>query len=192
VIANGVAERFYYRFPRANRIHIKSRRDRVSNLIVISFPDEQLAFEMRAALAKLQKEYLIDMEDVVVVTKDEKGKVKLHQAVNLTAAGAVGGGFWGMLIGMIFLNPLLGAAVGAGAGALSGKFTDIGIDDEFMKNLGEQFQPGCSAIFILVKKATPDKVMEALEQFKGKGKVLQTSLTKDEEDTLRAFIESKS
>lgn len=164
----------------------------MSNLIVISFPGEQLAFEMRAALAKLQKEYLIDMEDVVVVTKDEKGKVKLHQAVNLTAAGAVGGGFWGMLIGMIFLNPLLGAAVGAGAGALSGKFTDIGIDDEFMKNLGEQFQPGCSAIFILVKKATPDKVMEALEQFKGKGKVLQTSLTKDEEDTLRAFVESKS
>lgn len=164
----------------------------MSNLIVISFPEEQLAFEMRAALAKLQKEYLIEMEDVVVVTKDDKGKVKLHQAVNLTAAGAVGGGFWGMLIGMIFLNPLLGAAVGAGAGALSGRFTDIGIDDAFMKDLGEQFQPGCSAIFILVKKATPDKIMEALEQFKGKGKVLQTSLTKDEEEGLRAFIEGKA
>lgn len=164
----------------------------MSNLVVISFPEEQLAFEMRAALAKLQKEYLIEMEDVVVVTKDAKGKVKLHQAVNLTAAGAVGGGFWGMLIGMIFLNPLLGAAVGAGAGALSGRFTDIGIDDSFMKELSEQFQPGCSAIFILVKKATPDKVMAALEQFKGKGKVLQTSLTKDEEDGLRAFIESQA
>lgn len=164
----------------------------MSTLVVISFPEEQLAFEMRAALAKLQKEYLIEMEDVVVVTKDAHGKVKLHQAVNLTAAGAVGGGFWGMLIGMIFLNPLLGAAVGAGAGALSGRFTDIGIDDAFMKELGEQFQPGCSAIFVLVKKATPDKVMAALEQFKGKGKVLQTSLTKDEEDTLRAFIESQA
>jgi uncharacterized membrane protein len=162
----------------------------MSNLIVISFPDEQLAFEMRAALAKLQKEYLIEMEDVVIVTKDDKGKVKLHQAVNLAAAGAVGGGFWGMLIGMLFLNPLLGAAVGAGAGALSGRFTDIGIDDNFMKDLAEQFQPGCAAIFVLVKKATPDKVMAALEQFKGKGKVLQTSLTKDEEDGLRAFIES--
>ncbi len=164
----------------------------MSNLVVISFPEEQLAFEMRAALAKLQKEYLIEMEDVVIVTKDEKGKVKMHQAVNLTAAGAVGGGFWGMLIGMLFLNPLLGAAVGAGAGALSGRFTDIGIDDAFMKELAEEFKPGCSAIFVLVKKATPDKVMAALEQFKGKGKVLQTSLTKDEEDTLRAFIESRS
>jgi len=164
----------------------------MSNLVVISFPEEQLAFEMRASLAKLQKEYLIDMEDVVIVTKDPEGKVKLHQAVNLTAAGAVGGSFWGMLIGMLFLNPLLGAAVGAGAGALSGRFTDIGIDDAFMKDLAETFKPGCAAIFVLVRKATPDKLLERLEQFKGKGKVIQTSLTKDEEDSLRAFIESQS
>ena len=62
----------------------------------------------------MQKEYLIDMGDFVVVTKDDKGKVKLHQAKNLTALGAVSGGLWGTLIGLIFLNPLLGAAVGAG------------------------------------------------------------------------------
>ena len=164
----------------------------MSNLIVISFPEEQLAFEMRAALAKLQKEYLIEMEDVVVVTKDDSGKVKLHQATNLTAMGAVGGGFWGMLIGMIFLNPLLGAAVGAGAGALSGRFTDLGIDDKFMKDLSESFKPGCSAIFILVRKATADKVLDGLAQFKGKGKVIQTSLNKDEEQSLRAFIEAQA
>jgi len=161
----------------------------MSDLVVISFPQEQLAFEMRAELAKLQKEYLIDMEDVVVVTKDDAGKVKLHQAVSLTAMGAVGGGFWGMLIGMLFLNPLLGAAVGAGAGALSGKLTDIGVNDEFMKELANSFKPGCSAIFILVRKATADKVLEALKPFHGKGKVLQTSLTKDEEAELRKVIE---
>jgi uncharacterized membrane protein len=163
----------------------------MSNLIVISFPDEQLAFEMRAALVKLQKEYLIEMEDVVIVTKDDKDKVKLHQAMNLTAMGAASGGFWGMLIGLLFLNPLLGAAVGAGAGALSGRFTDLGIDDQFMKALAENFKPGCSAIFILVKKATADKVLEGLQQFKGKGKIIQTSLTKDEEEGLRAFIEAQ-
>jgi uncharacterized membrane protein len=164
----------------------------MSNLVVISFPDEQLAFEMRAALAKLQKEYLIDMEDVVVVTKDAEGKVKLHQAMNLTAMGAVGGGFWGLLIGMIFLNPLLGAAVGAGAGALSGRFSDLGINDNFMKELSDHFKPGCSAIFILVRKATPDKVLDGLQAFRGKGKVIQTSLTKDDEATLRAFIEAQT
>jgi uncharacterized membrane protein len=80
--------------------------------------------------------------------------------------------------------------LGRGAGALSGRFTDLGINDDFMKQLAEKFQPGGSAIFILVKKVTPDKVLAALEPFKGKGHVIQTSLTKDEEDGLRALIEA--
>ena len=160
----------------------------MSNLVVIGFDDEQQAFELRAELAKLQKEYLIEMEDIVVVTKDDKGKTKLHQAVNLTAAGAMSGTFWGMLIGMIFFNPLLGAAVGAGAGALSGKFADIGIDDNFIKELSETFKPGCSAVFVLVRKSTPDKVLEELKGFKGK--VLKTSLSADREDALRKVLEA--
>jgi uncharacterized membrane protein len=164
----------------------------MSDLIVVSFPEEHLAFELRAELAKMQKAYLIDMEDVVVVTKDDTGKVKLHQAVNLSAVGAVGGGFWGMLIGLVFLNPLLGAAVGAGAGALSGRFSDIGINDDFMKGLAQNFQPGCSAVFILVRKVTADKVLDGLAEFKGKGKVLQTSLEKDQEESLKAFLEGSS
>ncbi|MGA9262479.1 MAG: DUF1269 domain-containing protein, partial [Desulfobacterales bacterium] len=97
---------------------------------------------------------------------------KLHQAVNLTLTGAVGGSFWGMLIGMIFLNPLLGAAVGAGAGALSGKLSDIGIDDKFMKEFSKDFMPGASALFVLFRKATADKVLERLKDFKGR--VLKT------------------
>jgi uncharacterized membrane protein len=159
----------------------------MSDLVVIGFDNENKAFEMRAELAKLQKEYLIEMEDVVVVTKDDKGKVKLHQAANLTAAGAVSGGFWGMLIGMIFLNPLAGAALGAGAGALSGKFADIGIGDNFMKELGETFTPGSSAVFVLVRKVTPDKVLDALKGFGGK--ILKTSLTADKEDALQEVLE---
>ena len=159
----------------------------MSDLVVIGFDNEHTAFDMRAELVKLQKEYLIDMEDVVVVTKDDKGKFKLHQAVNLTAAGAVGGSFWGMLIGMIFLNPLVGAAVGAGAGALSGKLSDIGISDKFIKELGETITPGSSALFVLVRKATPDKVLEALKGFKGK--ILKTSLTADKEEALREVLE---
>jgi len=161
----------------------------MSDLIVISFEDEQTAFALRAELAKLQQEYLIEMDDAVVVTKDDKGKVKLHQAQNLTALGAVGGGFWGTLIGMIFLNPLLGAAVGAGAGALSGALADIGISNDMMKSFAESFKPGCSALFVLVRKATGDKVLAGLSEFTGKGKVLKTSLTKDKEEELRKVIE---
>ena len=161
----------------------------MSDLAVIVFNDETTAFEMRTALAKMQKEYLIELEDAVVVTKDAQNKVKLHQAVNLTAAGAAGGGFWGALIGMIFLNPLLGAAVGAGAGALSGKFSDIGVDDQMMKELAASFTPGSSALFVLVRKATTDKVLEGLKAFAGKGKVLKTSLKKDTEEALRQALE---
>ncbi len=94
-----------------------------------------------------------------------------------------------MLIGLLFLNPLLGAAVGAGAGALSGKLSDIGVDDHFMKDLATHFQPGCAAIFVLVRKATTDKVLDGLRPFHGKGQVLRTSLTKDEETELREVIE---
>lgn len=160
----------------------------MSDLVIIGFNDEHTAFEMRAALAKMQKEYLIDMEDIVVVTRDDNGKVTLHQAANLTAAGAVGGTFWGMLIGMIFLNPLLGAAVGAGSGALAGFLSDIGISDQFMKDLGSTLRPGTSALFVLFRKMTSDKVLEKLRQFNGK--VLQTSLTRDAEEALRQALSS--
>src|SRR5689334_18603098 len=135
----------------------------MSNLIVFGFKSEADAFEMRAALTRMQSQYLIEMEDAVVVTRDSKGKVHLHQPVNLAAAGAVRGTLWGSLIGLIFLNPFLGAAIGAGAGAVSGAVTDIGISDDFMKDLGNTLTPGASALFLLVRKSTPDKVLEGLK-----------------------------
>lgn len=161
----------------------------MSNLVAVVFKDETTAFEMRAALAKMQKEYLIEMEDAVVVTKDDKGKVKLHQAMSLTLAGAVSGSFWGMLVGFLFLNPFLGLAVGAGAGALSGKLTDIGISDQMMKDLAASFEPGSSALFVLIRKVTTDKVLEGLHDFVGKAKVFKTSLNQDAEKTLRNALE---
>jgi uncharacterized membrane protein len=164
----------------------------MSNLIVLGFQNEADAFEMRAALARMQSQYLIEMEDAVVVTRDSHNKVKLHQPVNLAAAGALSGTFWGSLIGLLFLNPLLGAAVGAGSGALAGAFSDIGINDEFMKDLGATLTPGTSALFVLVRKSTPDKVLEGLKPFIGKAKVLRTSLTKDKEEELRKALEGVS
>ena len=158
----------------------------MSTLVVIGYDDPFKAQEVRLMLAKMQKDYLIDLEDAVVAVKDEKGKVKLHQAVNLTAAGAVSGGFWGSLIGLIFLNPLLGLAMGATAGAVSGTLSDVGIDDKFMKELAAQMNPNSSVLFILVRKATPDKV---LDEIKGTGgKILKTSLSHDDEAKLQAAL----
>src|SRR5215470_1976170 len=158
----------------------------MSTLAVIGYDDQFKAEKVRLTLIKMQKDYLIDLEDAVVAVKDEKGKVRLHQAVNVTAAGAVGGGFWGALIGLIFLNPLLGAAVGATAGAVSGALTDLGIDDNFMKGLSETLKPNSSALFVLVRKATPDKVLE--EMAGSGGKVLKSSLSHEDEARLQAAL----
>src|SRR5262245_63688364 len=128
----------------------------MSTRVVIEYDDQYKAEEVRLRLRKMQKEYLIDMEDAVVAVKDDKGKIKLHQAVNLTGLGAVSGGFWGALIGLIFLNPLLGMAVGATAGAVSGALRDVGIDDRFMKELAEGLLAGRSAQLVVVWKATTE------------------------------------
>jgi uncharacterized membrane protein len=161
----------------------------MSDLIVIAYDDEFKAEEVRLTLAKLQVEHLIELEDAAVVVKNEQGKIKLKQAVNLTGAGAASGGFWGVLIGILFFNPLLGAAVGAASGALAGAFSDIGVDDNFIRELGETLQPKSSALFVLVRKVTPDKVLEEVGKFGGK--VLRTSLTKDEESQLQTVLDNR-
>jgi uncharacterized membrane protein len=146
------------------------------------------AEEVRLRLQKMQRDYLVDLADAVVAVKDEKGKVKLNQIHNLTASGAVSGGLWGTLIGVIFLNPLLGMAAGAAAGAVGGALTDIGINDDFMKKIASGFNNGTSALFVLVRKVTPDKVLAELEGTGGK--ILQTSLTHEQETKLQAALDA--
>ncbi len=159
-----------------------------AQLIVVAYPDMFKAEEVRLTLMKLQKSYLIDMEDAVVATKDAKGKIALNQINNLTAAGAVSGGFWGLLVGLLFMNPLLGAAVGASTGAVSGALADVGINDNFMKELAGHLEPETSALFILVRSVTLDKVLPEIEPFGGK--VLQSSLTQEDEAKLQAALDS--
>lgn len=160
----------------------------MSELIVIAFDDEATGFELRAELVKMQQDYLIEMEDAVVVTRKSEDDIKLHQAVNLTAAGALGGGFWGTFIGLIFLNPLLGAAVGAASGALAGVLSDVGINDNFIKETARAVPPGGSAVFVLVRKMTGDKVLERLQSFQHRGRVLKTSLSQEDEARLREAL----
>ncbi|MGB5770909.1 MAG: DUF1269 domain-containing protein [Crocosphaera sp.] len=161
----------------------------MSELIAIAYDSEFKAEEVRLTLAKLQKEHLIELEDAAIVVKNDQGKVKLNQAINLTAAGAASGSFWGLLIGTLFFAPLVGAAVGAASGALSGALSDIGVDDDFMRELGETLTPGTSALFVLIRKVTPDKVLEEIAPFGGK--VLRTSLTKDDESQLQEVLNNR-
>src|SRR5262245_18547640 len=145
-------------------------------------------------LRSLQREYLIDLEDACVVEREKSGKVYIKQAVNLTALGAAAGGsrgaLWDAIVGVLFLNPLAGMAVGAitgaGVGALPGSLSDYGISDDFVKKLGQTIPEGSSALFILFKRVNEDKVFPEIEPHKPR--VLRTSMSNDAENKLQTAL----
>ena len=156
----------------------------MSNLIVFTFDNETEAERMRDTLVSMQKQQIISLEDAAVVIRRENGKVKVKQAQSLVGAGALGGSFWGLLIGLLFWAIWLGLEIGAASGALAGGMTDIGVDDKFIKEVGEYIEPGHSALFLLVTDSTPEKVLDGLSDFHPA--VYQTSLSKEDEAKLRA------
>ncbi len=158
----------------------------MSELVVIAYPTEAKAEEVRQKLMAMQKDYLLELGDAVVAVKDIKGRIRLNQLLNTTGAGAVSGAFWGTLIGLIFLMPLAGAALGAASGAFSGALTDVGINDKWMKETAAAIQPGTAALFVLVRRVTADKVLERL---RGEGgTVMKTSLDHTKEAALQAAL----
>lgn len=155
----------------------------MSDLIVLAFKDETSAAQMRDELTGMQKQHLISLADAAVVVRRQDGKVKVHQAVNLVGSGAFGGAFWGLLIGMLFWAPWLGMAIGAASGALGGALSDYGVDDKFIREVGKTIEPGNSALFLLIRDWTEDKVMDSVAKYDAT--VLQTSLSKADEAKLR-------
>jgi uncharacterized membrane protein len=157
----------------------------MAELVVVAFDDVAEADRALTELARLQREYLIDLEDAVIAIRQPDGKVNLKQSISLVGVGAASGGLsgamWGTLVGLLFLNPLAGMAVGglvgAGSGALSGTLVDYGINDDFIRRIGETLQPNTSALFVLVRKAQPEKVMNELSGFRGR--VIRSSLSPD-------------
>ena len=161
----------------------------MSDLVAVAYPDKETAEAVRERLLHLVTEHVIELEDAVIVDRDEKGRVKLHQLHSPAARGAAGGALWGGLIGLLFLAPLLGMAVGAAAGGASGALVDVGISDDFMKGLGQKIPQGGSALIVLVRKVTPDKVLPEISQFGGE--VIQTSLDDESEARLREVLERR-
>ncbi len=162
----------------------------MSDLVVIAFPSEAKAEEVRNKLFDLQKEYLIELNDAVIAVKQPNGRVKLNQIFHPAAAGAASGSFWGLLIGLIFMMPLAGVAIGAASGALGGALSDAGINDKFMKDAAQTLQSGSAALFVLIRKMTGDKVLAAL---RGEGgTVLRTSLDETKEAALRQALAAQT
>jgi uncharacterized membrane protein len=158
----------------------------MSTLVAIAYPDTGTAEQVRQELVRATKEHLVRLDDAVIVEHKPDGKIKLHQAMSTTGAGAAGGALWGGLIGLIFLAPLFGMAIGAASGALGGKLSDVGVNDNFMKELGEKMQPGTAALIALGSTDARDKVIERVKPYGGH--VIQTSLGTEEEAQLRAAL----
>jgi uncharacterized membrane protein len=158
----------------------------MSTLIAVAYPDAATAERVRGELVQATKEHLLQLEDAVIVEHDPGGKVKLRQAVSTTGTGAAGGAVWGGLIGLLFLAPFLGMAIGAASGALGGKMADVGVNDNFMKELGAKLQPGTAALIVLGSTDARDKVIDRVKSYGGD--VLQTSLSEDAEQHLREAL----
>lgn len=162
----------------------------MTDLIVLLFQDDRGAFEVRQKLIELQKQHLIRLADAAVAVRGQDGRVKIKQIVDLTAHGALGGAFWGLLAGILFWMPTMGMAIGTIVGAISGSMADFGVNDEFIHQVARGVEPGQSALFLLVVDATMDRVIEEIAPWNPK--VLRTNLSREQERKLReAFSEAQ-
>jgi len=158
----------------------------VSELIAIAYDDVETARTVADNVGEAVRRDLIELEDMVVVEREPDGRVRIHQP-SMAAVGAAGGALWGGVIGMLFLQPLLGAALGAAAGGAAGALTDPGIDDDFLRELGEQLEPGRAALILLVVKAQADAL---LSQVRIPGTIIQSSLPEAERKRVQAALDA--
>ncbi len=161
----------------------------MSALVAVVFNDETTAFEMRTAVMRMQARLRTNLERSVVVCKSRHGTTTtLDQSASIASTGAYSGGFWGLLIGLIFLNPA-GAVLGAGAGALSGWLGHVGVAERLMKALAKSLKPGTSALVVFTRAGTTEHILDGVSDYAGKGTVLQTPVDKYDEAMVREALE---
>jgi uncharacterized membrane protein len=162
----------------------------MSTLAVIAYPQQDTAAQAAASLAKMQKEYLIELEDIAWVTKKPDGKLKLHQGTSLTGIAASGGAMWGFIFGLLFLAPLAGMAIGAAAGGVVGHFSDLGIDNKWIKEVSSAIPAGGSALFVLARNSQNERVLPEMAKFGGT--VLKTSLSDEQQAALEEALSTNA
>ena len=156
----------------------------MATVTVLSMPTADGAANALGVIQDLQKQQLIKVLDAAIVTWPAgKKSPSTKQLVNLVGIGATGGMFWGLLLGLIFVTPLFGMAVGAAFGALGGAFRDYGIDDDFIAKVRGQVTEGTSALFLMTSDAVVDRVVERMKSLKFE--IIATNLSKEQEAKLR-------
>jgi uncharacterized membrane protein len=162
----------------------------VATVTVLSMPTPDGAANALSVIQGLQKQQLIKVLDAAIVSWPVgKKSPATRQLVNMPQVGALGGMFWGLLLGVIFMTPLFGMALGAAMGALGGAFRDYGIDDDFINKVRSQVKEGTSALFLMTTDAVLDRVADAMRAVKFE--IISTNLSKEQEQKLReAFAEA--
>src|SRR5262245_5175569 len=158
----------------------------MSTLVAIGYPDETTAEAAAEAAERLAKDLIIEPDAIAAVRRDANGRFHTTTNHHPVAGGTTWGMFWGFLFGLLFFIPFFGMAIGAGLGAIMGKIGKTGIDKQFQEQIRNMLQPGTSAMFLIVDKATPDKAVEALSKYGGT--VLKSSLSKDAEKELQEAL----
>jgi len=158
----------------------------MATLIVWRYDTVDGAGEAAQLLRASARTNVLVLRDAATVTWEHgQSRPRAHQlSPSPPVAGALGSGFWGLLFGVIFFLPLLGAAIGAATGALPGTLADVGIDDPFINRVRDSVTPGTSALFVLASGGALDRVHEALAGGPV-GELISTELTAEQEDALR-------
>jgi uncharacterized membrane protein len=155
----------------------------MAELIAIGYDDETTAAAAAAEVDRLAGELVIEPDAVAVIVRGQDGRYRVTTNHHPVGGGASWGMLWGLLFGMLFFVPVFGMAVGAGLGAIFGTMEKTGIDTAFQEQIRDMVQPGTSALFLVVEKATPDKAIDDLSRFGGT--VLRASLSMDAENELQ-------
>jgi uncharacterized membrane protein len=160
----------------------------MANLVAVAYDDMDQAQRVMRSIGELVKEHSLTIEDAVIIEHKDNGKLKLHQP-SLAGIGAASGALWGGVIGLLFLVPVFGMAVGAAAGAAGGAASDYGVDDDFVKQLGEQLPKGGAAVVVLVQESTRDKVVPEVSKYGGR--LIQSSLSNEQEEAFQEALDNR-
>lgn len=154
----------------------------MSELIVIGYDDHAVATQAYNEVQQLQKDFVVQLSGLAVVQVDDEGKSHVETPGKIVGVSAASGALWGMIIGLLFLVPFVGLALGGALGALMGKMGKSGIDDEFRSQVQEMLKPGTAAVVVMASKITEDKFADAMKQYGGT--LLKTSLSAEDEKDL--------
>jgi len=158
----------------------------MSEIIVIGYDQQSTATQAYKEVLTLQHDFVVELTGLAIVRVDDEGKSHVETPQKIVGVSAASGALWGMLIGILFLVPFFGFALGGAMGALMGKMGKSGIDEQFRSQVQALLKPGGAAVVIMASKITDDKFANAMKQFGGT--LLKTSLSEDDEKELASEL----